>query len=106
MRRDGFVSLDADEDGGVVTTAPLRWEGERLYLNAEAGDGEVRCELIGSDGRSIEGYERSSSIPLTADGACQPVEWRQKEFMPAESEGPVQLRIWLRDARLYSYWFE
>ena len=106
MRRDGFVSLRAEADGGVVTTAPFRWEGERLCLNAEAEDGEVRCELIGSDGRSIEGYERSSSIPLTADGACQPVEWRQKEFMPAESEGPVQLRIWLRDARLYSYWFE
>lgn len=106
MRRDGFVSLDADADGGVVTTAPFRWEGERLYLNADAENGEIRCELIGSDGQLLEGYERSNSIPLTADGVRQPVEWRQKESMFAGSESPVQLRIWLEEARLYSYWFE
>ena len=106
LRRDGFVSLDADADGGVVSTAPFRWEGERLYVNAEAEDGEIRCELISSDGQPLAGYERNDSVCLTADGVRQPVLWGEREFLPKETEGPVQLRFWLRDARLYSYWFE
>ena len=85
---------------------PFHWEGERLYLNAEAGNGEIRCELIGSEGQPLEGYERGNSIPLAADGARQPAVWREREFMPADSESPVQLQIWIRDASLYSYWFE
>jgi len=106
LRRDGFVSLDADEFEGSVTTAPFRWEGERLYLNAEADKGEIRCELISSEGQPLEGYEQGDSIPLAADGVRQPVEWRGREFMPADSKCPVQLRIRLRKARLYSYWLE
>ena len=106
LRRDGFVSLDAGNSEGSVTTAPFRWEGERLYLNAEAEEGEIRCELVSSEGQPMEGYEQGNSIPLAADGARQPVEWREREFMPADSKCPVQLRIRLRKARLYSYWIE
>lgn len=106
LRRDGFVSLDADEGGGAVTTVPFSWEGERLHLNAEAAGGEIRCELLSSEGQPLDGYERGNSIPLKADYARQPVEWRDKAFMPAESESPVQLRLWLREASLYSFWLE
>ena len=64
--------MDASEDGGVVTTAPFRWEGERLYLNAEADSGEIRCELIGSEGTALAGYGRDLSVSLTEDGVRQP----------------------------------
>ena len=106
LRRDGFVSLDADAEGGAVTTAPLRWGGERLFLNAEADNGEIRCELLSTEGQPITGYGRDNSVPLTADGVRQPVRWEAKEVMPAGTESPMQLRVWLRDASLYSYWFE
>jgi hypothetical protein len=106
LRRDGFVSLDAAADGGNVTTVPFRWEGERLFLNADAADGEISCELLDAAGQPLPGFELSNSIPLTTDGVCLAVRWRAEERMPADSAGPMQLRIWLRDARLYSYWLE
>lgn len=106
MRRDGFVSLNACESGGAVTTEPFQWEGERLYLNADAESGEIRCELIGTDGQPLAGYERNNSVCFTEDGVRQPFHWVEKEAMPDKTECPVQLRVWLRDARLYSYWFE
>ncbi len=106
LRRDGFVSLDATADGGAVTTVPFFWEGERCFLNADAADGEIRCELVGATGQPLAGFERDNSIPLTEDGVCLAVRWRGQERMPAISAGPIQLRISLRDAHLYSYWFE
>jgi hypothetical protein len=106
LRRDGFVSLDADAVGGSVTTVPFRWHGEQLYLNADAADGEISCELLDAAGQPLAGFERHNAIPLTADGVCQVVRWGSEERLPAETAGPIQLRIWLRNARLYSFWLE
>ena len=106
LRRDGFVSLDADADGGAVTTAPFLWEGQRLHLNADALDGEIRCELADAAGQPLPGFERHNSLPVAQDSVRVAVRWREQEAMPVNSAGPVQLRIWLREARLYSYWFE
>ena len=42
LRRDGFVSLDADEKPGTVTTRPFRCAGTELWANVETKDrGEV-----------------------------------------------------------------
>ena len=106
LRRDGFISLDADAELGAVTTVPFRWEGERLYLNADADNGEIRCELLDETGQPLPGYGREDSIPMTTDVVSLRVRWNEKECMPTGHASPVQLRIWLRDARLYSYWFE
>ena len=106
LRRDGFVSLDADAEGGTVTTVPFLWEGERLFLNADAVDGDIRCELVDAAGRPLPGFDRQNSIPLTEDGVRLAVRWRGGDRMPELSTGPVQLRIALRGARLYSYWVE
>ena len=106
LRRDGFVSLDADADGGAVTTVPLLWQGKRLYLNADAADGEIRCELVDATDQTLPGFEQKDSIPISDDGVRLAVGWRRQERMPANAAGPIQLRIWLRDARLYSYWIE
>ena len=106
LRRDGFISLDADAGGGTVTTEAFHWEGERLHLNADAASGELLCELLDETGQPLQGYERSNAIPINTDGVCLPVRWNEEECMPAETASPVQLRIWLRDARLFSYWFE
>ena len=106
LRRDGFVSLDADADGGAVTTVPLLWQGKRLYLNADAAAGEIRCELVDAADQTLPGFEQNDSIPISDDGVRLAVRWRRQEQMPANAAGPIQLRIWLRDARLYSYWIE
>ena len=106
LRRDGFVSLDADDGGGVVTTAPFTWEGERLYLNADASAGEIRCELLGAAGQPLAGFGRGDALAINADGVRQAVAWRGQAGMPALTDGPVQLRVHLREARLYSYWVE
>ena len=42
LRLDGFVFADADPGGGELLTRPLRLEGGRLYLNANARAGELR----------------------------------------------------------------
>jgi len=106
LRRDGFVSLDADQDSGSVTNRPFHWEGERLYLNADARKGEITCEILDATGQSLTGFGREACIPIADDNVRLAVNWQGQDGMPVPSMGPIQLRISLRNARLYSYWFE
>ncbi|MBV7336530.1 hypothetical protein KFU94_51530 [Chloroflexi bacterium TSY] len=106
LRRDGFVSMDADENGGFVTTQPFHWEGGRLYLNADAGKGEVTCELLDVAGQPMHGFGRDNCVPIAEDNVRLAVNWQGQDGIPEPSGGPIQLRVFLRSARLYSYWFE
>ena len=51
-RLDGFVSLDADAESGVIETVPLR-DSKRLTfeINADASGGQVGVEVLTADGQ-------------------------------------------------------
>ena len=55
IREDGFISLDADASGGVITTKPVRFDGNRLVINADAIEGSVDIEVLDLDGNTITG---------------------------------------------------
>ena len=46
LRRDGFVSMDAGDAGGLLTTRPVRFKGRYLFVNIDAADGELRVEAL------------------------------------------------------------
>ncbi|HID76337.1 MAG TPA: hypothetical protein EYP56_10120, partial [Planctomycetaceae bacterium] len=45
LRRDGFASLDA-EDEGVLTTRPVRFRGRFLFVNADTKQGQLLVEVM------------------------------------------------------------
>lgn len=99
LRRDGFVSFDAGESGGVLTTKAFSAPTGSLHLNADAHDGEVRVEMVDSAGRTV-----ASSQPVTGD-QCRAAIVFDRDLLPSDAPG-IRLRFVLRNARLFSYWFE
>ena len=106
LRRDGFVSLGAGEEGGSLVTEPFTWEGERLCVNAVADDGAVTVELLDVDGRSVPGYGAEDATSLNEDSVRQAVVWGENGRMPDRANGPVRLRVSVTNAEIYSYWVE
>ncbi len=117
LRRDGFVSLHAGEEG-VITTKPILAGGKHLYLNA-AAKGSISVEVLGRDGGPLPGYAEKDSVPVTTDDVRLPVKWKGSDALPdtippqasdaAPPEAftsPVCLRIHLKNADLYSFWVE
>lgn len=99
LRRDGFISLDAGEEKGTLTTCPFTLDGSRLYMNVEAPDGEVRAEALDETGKVL-----ASSPLLKGDHPRGELQWQQDL---ARLQGRVvSLRFTLRCANLYSYWLE
>ena len=100
LRRDGFVSLDAGNQEGVLTTPPFTLDGTELWVNVDARGGELRAELL--DGA---GAVAASSAALSGDRPRARLEW--PDGRPAGLRGRnLRLRFTLRDAEFYSYWFE
>lgn len=98
LRRDGFVSLSADQEEGAVLTKPLLASGE-LHVNADCR-GYLIAEFTDSEGRLLPGYR---SHPLTGDHLDALLRFERPLTALAGSE--TRLRFRLTQADLYSYWF-
>lgn len=134
LRIDGFVSLDAGPEGGLLVTTPLYPQGKYLYLNADAREGEIYVEVLQDGNRvelknaekgldSFDLFRMQKCIVIKGDSLAHLVKWehgenfvdnfpkgwnnellyitRRKEF----SERAIQLKIYMKNAKLYSFWF-
>jgi len=100
-RLDGFVSLDAGDEAGVVETVPLQPQGDRLLVNADASNGELRIEILDATGRPIPGYQERECTPIRSDSVRHRVGWQSRDRLPVGE--PICLRFHMKNARLFSY---
>ena len=106
MRLDGFVSADADYAGGEITTHPLRFDGNRLEVNLDAGaGGSMRVELLDASGHPVPGHTRDEATLLCGNAVRMPVTWGDSADVGALAGKPVRLRFLMRDCRLYAFGF-
>jgi hypothetical protein len=106
QRLDGFVSVDADQRGGELTTPPLRFSGRRLLLNAAChGLGEIRVEIRDEQDHPIPGYTLDDAVLIDRNGVAQEVWWRGGPEVSRLAGQPVRLRFRLYSAKLFAFQF-
>ena len=118
LRRDGFASMDAGPEGGVLTTRTLKFNANYLFANMKtnASDGEMRVEILHADGRPIlvtKNATKEQLVPFTKEKSS-PLAADQTLMTVALADGiqelsmligkPVKLRFHLKNASLYSFW--
>lgn len=104
LRRDGFASLDADASGGAVVTRQVTFSGKHLFVNLDAPDGELRCEVLTPQGEVVEGYAIDACVPLSADTCCRQIVWQGARHLGELAGRPVRFRFELTRGRLYAFW--
>ena len=100
LRRDGFVSLDSGQQQGTLLTKPFKLCGDRLFVNVDAPEGELRVEALDSQGRVL-----ARSEPLQGDLIGTLVNWNHGDLENLKDQS-TRLRFTLRNAQFYSYWVE
>ena len=121
QRLDGFVSLDADEQPGVIITRPFIFEGKKLKLNVNAGKGSVKVAILDLPGQEMTGYNvgltnspkkdvRCYGIghcdAITTDSIEHVVTWRGSSDVSSLAGKIVRLRFEMQNAKLYAFQFE
>jgi hypothetical protein len=104
MRRDGFASMNAGADEGTLTTRSLRFNGQHLFVNAAAHQGNLIVEALDESGRVIEPFSKSNCVPMCEDNTLAEVKWKGAENLSVLSGQPVRFRFHLRNAALYAFW--
>lgn len=99
LRRDGFVSLDADSTPGVLTTKPFVATGGQVHVNIDARPtGKLVVEILNEQGALV-----AESETITGDMPQKKVESKGEE-LPAIAGRTIRLRFTLQNASLYSFW--
>lgn len=101
LRKDGFASLDGDDNPGTVTTKRLKGLSGKLHLNCTASGGLLQVEVLDADGRVLPGYRKRDCNEPRGDGVDQVVTWQEHEELPAGQT--LRLRFSLKNASLYSF---
>ena len=104
VRLDGFVSLDADKRGTLLTR-PFDLEGGRLVVNADASAGRIAAEVVDAlTGDPVAGLSEGDCVPVGGDSLGAVISW--KGGAELGHHGPVRVRFSLEGARLYAFWLE
>ncbi|MBI5093513.1 MAG: hypothetical protein HZB26_13860 [Candidatus Hydrogenedentes bacterium] len=99
LRRDGFISLDADEKEGALLTEPFTMPGGALFVNVDASNGEIAAEVLDDEGKVV-----AVSAPLKGDQLRGALRWQSGDIADVKGR-VVSIRFKLRNAAFYSYWF-
>lgn len=106
MRLDGFSSVKASYEGGYFVTKPFFFKGRKLEINyATSAVGEIRIGLEDANGRVIPGYSMLECNEIAGNETERLVKWEDYEEVGALSSRPVRLRVYMKDADLYSIQF-
>jgi len=121
QRLDGFMSLNAGQDQGLIITRPFIFEGDNLTLNVDASRGWVKAGLTEIHGRPISeynisltdpstgtgrGYAVNAFEPIKADSVRHTVTWNGNSDVSALAGRAVRLRIEMKNAKLFAFQFE
>ena len=105
LRKDGFVSLNARESPGSLTTKSFIATGNQLLLNLDVHeDGEAKVEVLAENEKTLPGFGEEDCPPIRADSLSHAATWNAGANWKQLEGKRVRLRILLRDADLYSIW--
>ncbi len=105
LRLDGFVSIQAGQQVGILTTKVLKMTGDSLLVNAEVR-GELRVEILNEKRQPMVGYSAADCDPIRSDELRHIVRWKGKANLDRLREKPIRLRFLLKNADLYAFWFK
>ena len=94
----------AGPEGGTLTTRPITFSGERLFVNADCPQGRLRAEVRDRDGKPIAPFTLENSVPFSGDRTLEPMRWKEGSGLSALAGKPVRLHFELTDGSLYAFW--
>ena len=109
LRRDGFVSLDSPRMGWALT-APLRYPGGKLHINARtASDGFIQVAIREGegirDGEWPEEWSLDYATDFVGDSIDHEVNWKSQKDLSCWKGKTIRLEFRMLRSELYSFWF-
>ena len=107
LRIDGISSIHAEYDGGKMLTKPFLFEGNQLFMNySTSAAGGLRVEILNKEGKAYQGFSMNDCIESVGNYIDDQIKWKSNRNLSTLKGKIVRLRIFLKDADLYSLKFK
>lgn len=107
LRRDGFVSMRADEKEGFLETEKITFDGKYFFINAElfGENSSLSIELLDKDGKIISGFSKEDCL-LAKDfnSTKQLVTWKNHTDLSSLLGKIIRVKFYLKNGDLYAFW--
>jgi hypothetical protein len=103
MRLDGFVSINANQQLGYITTNTILCPGGDLYMNAKTDNGTIAVVVLNEFGNEIDGTRIYDSAIFDSDSIEHKVTWRNHVNLNHLKGKNIRLKFYLKSADLYSF---
>jgi hypothetical protein len=98
--------LDAVNTPGTLTTQPLLFRGNRLFLNIHTtGSGSVKVALLQPDGAPYPGFTANDCEIISADEIDYEVRWKAGPDLGTLAGKSVRVQLEMRHAKLFALQF-
>jgi len=103
LRRDGFASMDAGQEGGTLTTRPVKFRGKYCFVNF-AGTGHLAMEILDESGKTLRGYSYQDFHPVGGDDTRLAARWNKAPDLSRLAGRTVRFRFYLQRGKLFAFW--
>jgi hypothetical protein len=103
LRIDGFASMNAKAEPGVLRTKPfIVPKGRLLSINAQA-TGSLKVAVLDHNGEPLPGFGLDDSIAIKGDSLEHHAKWNKIDDINELGGRTVRLEFRLEDAALFSF---
>jgi hypothetical protein len=100
-KRDRYVARRSGPVGGTLLTPPVTIEGDKLTLNCDAEQGEIRVQVVDELNSPVDGLTFADCKPIKANSTAVPVEWNQPLTLAHGKK--VGLQFSIKNASLFAF---
>jgi hypothetical protein len=94
--------IKSPPDIGQITLKPLDITGRtEIYVNANAANGAVWCEILDEDGFQLPGFDKASCEPLKKDTTRHRFAWKEKKLAELPP-GKHHIRLHLQSCTVFA----
>jgi hypothetical protein len=105
LEPDRFMALTAGDAPAMIHTVRFILNTPEIFLNADVlPEGEVRMELLDSEGTPIPGFELDHCLPLRGNSVEHSVRWEGRGNLSELAGKPIRWRLRATNAKLYAVW--
>ncbi len=107
LRRDGFVSMQADSEPGTLVTENLSFDGKYLFVNVDVQheDSMLAVELLDESGNPVKGFTKDDcEVIRGVDSTKCQVSWSHHKDVSALAGKTVRMKFYLQHGDLYAFW--
>ncbi len=105
LRRDGFASMsNNDNRGGYLVTEKVNFDGNYLFVNIDASEGELHVEILDENDKPIKGFTKKDCIAIKENSTKKRISWKNnKELSPLKGRD-VKFKFYLKNGDMYAFW--